>query len=513
MERQNIKYGIVLFVILCWLGWHVSFPINLIASDLGRYINNGHLLLHGYWDVLYKNFYSYTNPEYPFINYHWLFGVFCYVIWHYAGFTGLSIVYLLLELLTFYLFFSCWRRFASFPLLCAFALLSFPLIAMRTSIRPEGISYFFCGLFWMLIDLFRQGRLKPAYLIAGSCILQVIWVNTHIFFVMGPVLIALFWWQARQEGENEQASVLQKLFFCSLGSCLINPFGINIFAVIFEGWHKVFSFPILESEPLLYFLKLKPVPDVCLYFLATLGLLIAPLFFLIQREGYKKYASIGILFLALSLAVMKAWRMIGLYGYCWLPISAYVYTKWLSNAGVKFKRNMEMVLVAAGILVSSSINFDWKQNHSLGVAPGTNDAAEFFKREKIAGPIFNNFNIGGYLIFHLSPSNKLFIDDRGVAAFPQDFLKNVYVPMELREEAWAEMDKKYQFNVIFYSPEGSFWKDRFIWRRFSDPSWALVFFSEKAVIFLKRNEQNALIIRRFEKHVKTISPTEIDIQP
>ena len=37
----------------------------------------------------------------------------------------------------------------------------------------------------------------------------------------------------------------------------------------------------------------------------------------------------------------------------------------------------------------------------------SNDAAEFFKREKISGVIFNNADIGGYLIFHLSPQHKV----------------------------------------------------------------------------------------------------------
>src|SRR5580658_1604193 len=100
---MNLKQLAIIVLILFWLGYHLAVPVDLVRSDLGRHIKNGELILQGNWDVLYKNYYSYTNPEYPFINHHWFFGVFCYVLWHYFGFSGLSFIYLILELFTFYL--------------------------------------------------------------------------------------------------------------------------------------------------------------------------------------------------------------------------------------------------------------------------------------------------------------------------------------------------------------------------------------------------------------------------
>ena len=179
----------------------------------------------------------------------------------------------------------------------------------------------------------------------------------------------------------------------------------------------------------LYLLKIRPYPyhPSFLYFLAALGMLSAALFFLIQREGFKKYIFIGSLTLLLSFAAIKAVRMIGLFGYFWIPLSTYVYSRWLQYAQTsKSRKSIEIALVVLGIIVSASVDFDWKQKHGLGIVPGLNDAAEFFKREKISGPIFNNADIGGYLIFHLSPSHKVFVDNR-MEAYPEDFLKeNIY---------------------------------------------------------------------------------------
>ena len=89
-------------------------------------------------------------------------------------------------------------------------------------------------------------------------------------------------------------------------------------------------------------------------------------------------------------------------------------------------------------------------------------------------------------------------------AFPDDFFSKTYVPMQLDEGVWKTMEQKYQFNAIFYNPEISPWGSKFLINRYQDPNWVLVYYSKEAVIFLKRNERNAEIIRLFGKKVKLI---------
>ena len=216
-----------IILLLLWLGWHVAQPVDLLRSDLGCHVKNGELILQGKSDVLYKNYYSYTSPQYPCINTHWLFGVFCYIIWHHFGFTMLGFIYLIIELITFYIFFLSWQRYSSFILAYAIALLSFPLIAPRCEIRPEGISYLCCSLFCLLIDSFQQRKLKEYILLPVLGVLQIIWVNSHVFFVMGPILTFLFWFQAKVNREEQTARTLRNLFFLLIGACFINPSGIK----------------------------------------------------------------------------------------------------------------------------------------------------------------------------------------------------------------------------------------------------------------------------------------------
>ncbi|MDE2232177.1 MAG: hypothetical protein KGJ95_08995, partial [Candidatus Omnitrophica bacterium] len=399
---------------------------------------------------------------------------------------------------TFTIFFHCSRRHSSFLLACAFALLSFPLIAFRNEPRPEGISYLFCGIFLWMLESFRQNKMSSRSLAVAACVVQVIWVNMHIFFIAGPVLTAFFWWQAYGDGQGSQARSLRRLFFLQLAMCLINPSGIKGFLAPFHI-NEAYAYWILENQPVSYFLKagFMPWKSFALYFVFTLGLLVAGLGGLIRREGFKKHIVAVSLTALLSLAAVTAVRLIGLYGFFWMPLSAYVYGRRLRNKNARLGKIMETVLLVLGIIVSASVNYNWKTRPFLGLAPGSNRAAEFFKKEKISGPIFNNYDIGGYLIFHLSPRYKLFVDDR-MEAFPPGFFSGTYVPMQMDNALWKKMDDRYHFNAIFFSLDVTPWAARFMKDRFADPAWATVYDTDKAIIWLKRNAQNAPVIRRYE---------------
>ena len=88
--RNQILKVFLLSVCLVVLALHLCVPINLTAVDIGRHIKNGELILSGNSEVLYKNFYSFTYPDYPFINHHWFFGVISYGIARMSGFEAMD---------------------------------------------------------------------------------------------------------------------------------------------------------------------------------------------------------------------------------------------------------------------------------------------------------------------------------------------------------------------------------------------------------------------------------------
>ena len=115
LRNQFLKI-FLLFVCLVLMVLYLSFPINLTAVDIGRHIKNGEMVLNGQTQVLYKNFYSFTYPDYPFINHHWFFGVIAYAIFCVSGFNGLSVFYIFLLIFAFLLAFDSARRYSNFNL-------------------------------------------------------------------------------------------------------------------------------------------------------------------------------------------------------------------------------------------------------------------------------------------------------------------------------------------------------------------------------------------------------------
>ena len=121
-------------------------------------------------------------------------------------------------MLTFLLAFDSARRYSNFNFgifcLCA----GFLLLISRAEIRPEGFSVFFMALDFWLLQRFLQRSISDRVLLIVIPIVQVFWVNTHIFFFMGPVLVGLFLWQAKLAGEDKgRIGILQRLLLVKRG--------------------------------------------------------------------------------------------------------------------------------------------------------------------------------------------------------------------------------------------------------------------------------------------------------
>ena len=123
--------------------------------------------------------------------------------------------------------------------------------------------------------------------------------------------------------------------------------------------------------------------------------------------------------------------------------------------------------------------------------------AEFFKTQNVTGPIFSNYDIGGYLIFNLYPE-KVFVDNRP-EAYPARFFQDEYIPMQEDEKIWNEELQKWNFNVIYFQRNDlTPWAQQFLITRVRDPLWAPVYVDNYTIIFLRRNEKNSAIIKNYE---------------
>src|SRR5436190_23282855 len=108
MKVLSTLLSVSLFTLLFILFFH---PITAITQDLGRHIKTGEIILQTH-TVPKTNLFSYTYPDYPFINTHWLSEVVFYVVSQVVGFQGLLVFTTMIVLAAFaIIFYTAYRSF------------------------------------------------------------------------------------------------------------------------------------------------------------------------------------------------------------------------------------------------------------------------------------------------------------------------------------------------------------------------------------------------------------------
>jgi len=505
MDKRKILYVSILVLLMAWYGLFFVHKIDLTTSDLGRHIKNGELVLDGDFGILSKNFYSYTEPIFPVVNHHWGGGVIFSLIEKMSGFAGLAFFYLILSLAVFWLFFKVSEKESGLGITTLVSLFLIPLMAARTEIRPEIFSYFFIALFFWILWRWRKGELNAKWLFLLP-VLEIIWVNTHIYFIFGPALIGLFLFERFVLPSQRIAEKIKKLGLI-LGltglATLINPFGLKGLLYPF-GIFRDYGYRIVENQSVWFLEKLGIVqnPNLLLFEIAFAILVLSFILLWMRKKFNLIYLILAIVFSALGWLAIRNFTIFGLIA---LPIISYNLKRGL-NLRAKFKSEEYRVV---GVFLGLVILLFTFVNHSQrlpfggkvfgwGLLDYNNQSARFFKGLNIKGPVFNNYDIGGYLIYHLYPQEKVFTDNRP-EAYSVPFFEELYVPMQQDNSFWQEKSKEYNFNVIFFNyHDATPWAQNFLAERVKDNSWAPVYVDNHAIIFLKRNLINQPIIEKYE---------------
>jgi len=333
--RNQVLKIILLLTCLGSLILHLCVPINLTAVDIGRHIKNGELILQGQGQVLYKNFYSFSYPDYAFINHHWFFGVISYLIYKLSGFDGLSTFYIFLLTLTLLLAFDSARRYSNYILALFVSVLSLLMLSSRAEIRPEGFSVFLVAFDFWLLQRFLQGEISKRLILLIIPAVQVFWVNTHIFFLMGPVLVGFFLWQAKLNKENMvQVKVLQQLILLTIFVNLINPSGLWGMLTPLNGFKK-FGYELAENQTVFFMIHRFGGEIVYKYFIAAAIVLIIGMLLRIRLEGAKAMPLV-ILGALVTIVTFRAVRLIMPFGFLFIPLTAYYYAPYFKKTWLNY---------------------------------------------------------------------------------------------------------------------------------------------------------------------------------
>ena len=504
-----------LVVFLALLGWckvFLTIPINLITADLGRHIANGRLFAENYL-IPHTNLFSYTYPDYAFISHHWGSGVIFYFMEKWFGFTGLSVFFILLSLMTFSLLFWLAKEKSSFSSAAAISLLTIPLIGERAEVRPEVFSYFFGAIFLLILSRVQDFKISAKWLFLLP-VFVMLWVNLHIYFIfgigvmglfLGENILRLFYGEKRKQATRLLENLIPAFILAS-AAALINPFGWRGAIYPFKIFGN-YGYRVVENQSVLFLEKLGfyQNSNLAVFEFAIFIFLLSLISALILKRKNLSPALAG-LGITVSALAFFALRNFALFGYFILPVLAYFLYRAIIGLREKyafFREKEKAAVIVLGIIFFVFTFSRHKEKvlinaeSELGLASGVNKSAEFFKREKLAGPIMNNYDIGGYLIYHLYPDEKVFTDNRP-EAYPADFFLKIYIPAQEDNGAWKELDGRYGFNVIYYYlNDATPWGQKFLTTRIDDPEWIPVYTDSYAIIFVRNTLKNKSVIERF----------------
>jgi hypothetical protein len=537
---------VLLLALLVEAAFLLAEKIDLTTADLGRHITNGKVVLsQGLGSaVLHQNFYSYTQPEFPTINHHWGSGVVFYWLTQIGGFGLDSIFYIVMGVLTLLVMFDVTRKIANFWIALGLSSLLLPLMMSRTEVRPETMTYSFSAVFfWVLWHYrFKIKDIRFKKLIWILPVITLFWVNIHIGWFFGPLLVILFFageaWKfffrrhsegvhpteespnqneilrsAQDDAKSRIRQLILVLVLCGVTS-LINP---NFIKGALEPLtiFKSYGYLIVENQTVpflehidhsagLHFTLLK-----IMIALLALGIISA----VIRR---RRELSPDLILLGITVSVM-AWfglRNFPFFGFFALPVLAYCAAslglKSQNKILVAYAASISLLIFAGGIYRDYLVVQARGITEGIGLLPGAESSANFFKQNNINGPIFNDYDIGGYLIYELQKQDehgsgqqintnlKVFVDNRP-EAYSVDFFQNIYIPAQQDNNRWKQLYDQYQFNSIFFSYRDlTPWAQAFLIARAQDAAWAPVFADSYNIIFLKRNSKNDLLIKKYE---------------
>jgi len=496
---MDLTKKLLLFFLLFYFSFFYFHKINLIATDTGRHIKNGEVVLSDF-KVLSSNYYSYTQPGYFFVNHHWGFGLISWVVWKTGGFGLLSFGFALLSILTFFLAFKESEKRASFAITFLISLFIFHLVTTRTEIRPENFSYLFFILLFLILNKFKDNKLSFTKSFFFLLIVQVLWSNTHLFFVLGPFLTFLFFIESAISKSKLKKEFLVLLTGSAFAS-LINPSFIYGFLEPLNIFRE-YGYMVAENQSVIF--MQKRFGDFIYLQFEALFILGVLSFLPLLKKNFKDVFVNLILFAFFGLLAWKINRMVAFFGLIYLliiPNNLFIFLKrykWDSYLPKTSHLAGLLFSIVFFSLVSNSKYNPFIRGIGFGLENEAGGSAKFYLDNNLKGPIFNNYDIGSYLIYSLFPKERVFIDNRPEAYSPR-FIQDVYVRSQEEEDVWNRVQKEYEFNVIyFYRRDITPWAQPFLIERVKDSNWIPVYVDNYTIILVKNSDINKEVIEKYK---------------
>lgn len=448
----------------------------------GRYVAE-----HGF---PHTDVFSFASEGRPWIELRWLFCLGLYGSSVAFGYVGANVIKVLLLAITATL---AARSVKTWPPVAGLVAGTLAILASspRFIIRPEIASYLFVALFLLLIARYRNGNRTALFLLP---LLQVVWVNTHTIFILGPLLLLAFFahtWLTRELDKKmlwrQRRDAALVLILTSV-ACLVNPYGLGAYTFAFQIFSEmrdsIYATTIAELRGPLD-LGIGLVSIKALYALAAVTALIGVASF--RRLD----AFLLIVVLAMAYLAFKSVRNTPLFAIAAVPFALHHLTSIrsvpLARRLLEKARTPAFALAIGACLFYAhqfvtnrvQVSEGLPNLAGLGVAEHhfAQGATEYLTENGVEGHIFATMDVSPYLIAH---GYQTLFDPR-LEVHGEELYKR-YIQIEDQPPKFRLGEKTYGFTIAVLNL-----RSPAVVTALSLDDWALVFFDEVACVFVKRN--------------------------
>ena len=414
--------------------------------------------------------FSYTREGSEWINHSWLSQVVMYLIFNASSYQGLSIWVGVCAVISM---FFIYLQMKGHPLLRSVVLIFAAVVSSVVwSPRPQIHSLLLFSLLTYLLFKYRDTG-KSGFLI-GSIPLFIVWGNLHGGYILGIIMIGsvlagqivdkALLVKNTPEISWKKIGVFALFMVAAFLVVLINPFGLDMWKIPFNtvgvetlqnlisewaspDFHQAFQQPMLWL--LLGVLTLLAFSTKTLSGTELVPLIVFSWLALTARRNFGPFAIVAAPIFAIYLDdLILVWLDTAKEKFPWINTLLQQTDKNNKDLNPSIKNLINSVIL---LLLVASVGYkiidvndkDFITQAERDIFPV--DAVEWLKESHIAGNLFNDYNWGGYLIWHFRET-PVFIDGR--TDLYGDEILDDYLAIMAFEPGWEENSGEYQINSL-----------------------------------------------------------------
>ncbi len=444
--------------------------------DIGWHLRDAQLLFQQH-AFLRNDVYTFSLNGHSWIDPEWLSEVFFYGAWRTFGIRGIEVLSIaLLETLMLGVCMLAWQRTRSLRPAIFVAALFIVFASVSIAPRTQLFGWICLVIELAILNHFRHAGEDKKNVLWALPLLFGLWINLHGSWPIGFVLLIAFFAcglrsfhlgaLAAIKWTPEQRRRLLLFTALSIPALFLNPYGwhLVVYPFIIAGQHKLTLATVQEWQSLDFHGTRGRVVFLLIAILLAARTL---------RARTWDFYDATTLFIAI-LAGFTYSRFLLLAGIVLCPILADELTFLGHDNRAKDKRLLNSAIVA--LVLYFVISHVPTRDELIGQEDRgyPSKAVTYLSQHPLSGPLFNDFNWGGYLIWNL-PTQPIFIDTRA-DVFEQTGLLQSYMDL-INLKLPVESFKQTKFRYVLFP------KDSQIVAALSrSPNWTIEYQDDTAVL-------------------------------